>query len=209
MSSKIRGHARIAMIALALGVFSAAPVKASTVNDNISFTDVGTYQVSGAGFYNGTAVASASFLITFDPTQLYLTQSITGFITNLVVSVTDNRFSPANLTFNNIAYFAFDGAGTLTLSSNSALSKNLIGTPDITIGVNGWAYTPGSAVWYSQTGFNDTLTTSGDVSILQTRGSNQSETPLPAALPLFATGLGALGLLAQRRKRKAAAIAVA
>ena len=30
-------------------------------------------------------------------------------------------------------------------------------------------------------------------------------TPLPAALPLFATGLGALGLLGWRRKRKAAA----
>ena len=29
------------------------------------------------------------------------------------------------------------------------------------------------------------------------------ETPLPAALPLFATGLGALGLLGWRRKRKA------
>ena len=34
-----------------------------------------------------------------------------------------------------------------------------------------------------------------------------SATPLPAALPLFATGLGALGLLGWRRKRKAAAIA--
>jgi hypothetical protein len=32
-----------------------------------------------------------------------------------------------------------------------------------------------------------------------------SETPLPAALPLFATGLGALGLLGWRRKRKALA----
>jgi hypothetical protein len=32
-----------------------------------------------------------------------------------------------------------------------------------------------------------------------------AETPLPAALPLFATGLGALGLLGWRRKRKAAA----
>jgi hypothetical protein len=32
------------------------------------------------------------------------------------------------------------------------------------------------------------------------------ETPLPAALPLFASGLGALGLLGWRRKRKAAAL---
>jgi hypothetical protein len=30
-------------------------------------------------------------------------------------------------------------------------------------------------------------------------------TPLPAALPLFATGIGALGLLGWRRKRKARA----
>lgn len=34
-----------------------------------------------------------------------------------------------------------------------------------------------------------------------------SSTPLPAALPLFAGGLGVMGLLARRRKRKAAAIA--
>jgi hypothetical protein len=32
--------------------------------------------------------------------------------------------------------------------------------------------------------------------------SSWSETPLPAALPLFATGIGALGLLGWRRKRK-------
>jgi hypothetical protein len=36
-------------------------------------------------------------------------------------------------------------------------------------------------------------------------GGTQSATPLPAALPLFATGLGALGLLGWRRKRKGAA----
>ena len=34
-----------------------------------------------------------------------------------------------------------------------------------------------------------------------------NQTPLPAALPLFATGLGALGLLGWRRKRKAQAAA--
>ena len=34
-----------------------------------------------------------------------------------------------------------------------------------------------------------------------------AQTPLPAALPLFATGLGALGLMGWRRKRKARAAA--
>jgi hypothetical protein len=34
-----------------------------------------------------------------------------------------------------------------------------------------------------------------------------SPVPFPAALPLFATGIGALGLLGWRRKRKAQAIA--
>jgi hypothetical protein len=37
--------------------------------------------------------------------------------------------------------------------------------------------------------------------------SSSSETPLPAVLPLFTSGLGALGLLAWRRKQKAAALA--
>ena len=37
------------------------------------------------------------------------------------------------------------------------------------------------------------------------QGNNLSQVPLPATLPLFATGLGALGLLGWRRKKKAQA----
>jgi hypothetical protein len=43
---------------------------------------------------------------------------------------------------------------------------------------------------------------SGEIALT---GSENFQTPLPAALPLFATGLGALGLLGWRRKRKQAA----
>ncbi len=39
--------------------------------------------------------------------------------------------------------------------------------------------------------------------------SDVSATPLPAALPLFASGIGGLGLLSWRKRRKAAAIAAA
>jgi hypothetical protein len=42
-----------------------------------------------------------------------------------------------------------------------------------------------------------------------TNSASLSAVPLPAALPLFASGLGVLGLVAWRRKRKAAALVVA
>ena len=76
--------------------------------------------------------------------------------------------------------------------------------PFLTVGINGWAYGTASAVWYSQNEFGDTLTGSGSATITELGvGGLQGETPLPAALPLFATGLGGLGLLGWRRKRKA------
>jgi hypothetical protein len=46
-----------------------------------------------------------------------------------------------------------------------------------------------------------------DLIVTNISGSPLSTVPLPAALPLFASGLGALGLLGWRRKRKAAALA--
>jgi hypothetical protein len=51
------------------------------------------------------------------------------------------------------------------------------------------------------------LTPDGDGFGLASVTFDTAPTPLPAALPLFATGLGALGLLGWRRKRKAAASA--
>ena len=47
---------------------------------------------------------------------------------------------------------------------------------------------------------------SGNLKITYTYDPPPSQVPLPGALPLFATGLGALGLLGWRRKRKNAAV---
>ena len=53
------------------------------------------------------------------------------------------------------------------------------------------------------TSFTSVLVTSPDnVLDLNVVYSEVAQTPLPAALPLFAGGLGAMGLLGWRRKRK-------
>jgi hypothetical protein len=71
---------------------------------------------------------------------------------------------------------------------------------------NFMGFTDEGSFWFGGTNFGyiaDTLEASQEFAIF-------SATPLPAALPLFATGLGGLGLLGWRRKRKnAAAIAAA
>jgi len=54
--------------------------------------------------------------------------------------------------------------------------------------------TPGTYVWTWGSGADQSFTLEIEA---------PTATPLPAALPLFATGLGGLGLLSWRRKRKA------
>ena len=53
----------------------------------------------------------------------------------------------------------------------------------------------------------DNSTGANETGVTLTYNFTPAPTPLPAALPLFATGLGALGLLGWRRKRKAQAVA--
>ena len=59
----------------------------------------------------------------------------------------------------------------------------------------------------------DLVTASGTATVgilsggFETSVATSGVVPLPAALPLFATGLGALGLLGWRRKRKARTVA--
>ena len=61
----------------------------------------------------------------------------------------------------------------------------------------------GTGEWCAGTGVGGVRCTLADFG---TNGT-WSETPLPAALPLFVSGIGGLGLLGWRRKRKAQAAA--
>jgi len=59
----------------------------------------------------------------------------------------------------------------------------------------------------SCSGLDNCGTTDWDYNDLDVVVTNVSLTPVPAALPLFAGGLGAMGLLGWRRKRKDAVAA--
>src|SRR5262249_28727288 len=93
--------------ALALGTLalryaaSITPAAATTVTDHVTFSDVGTYEILSPpnAFphgYQNKAVASGSFDITFDPTQV-LFGSVPGAIYNLSYSVTDPYFGSSQL----------------------------------------------------------------------------------------------------------------
>jgi hypothetical protein len=95
----------------------------------------------------------------------------------------------------------FSGTVSLTATVDQAVLVHLF------IGAE-FGFSSGGSVFASADPFifvDPSFANASDYSIIVSDGvaNAASATPLPAALPLFATGLGALGLLGWRRKRKA------
>jgi hypothetical protein len=127
-------------------------------------------------------------------------------------------------------YFAVQPGGTITITFNSAQTSLdiLWGTVDVATGYNlvttnaSTPQTIDGATINSLLGNPSTGTVDAAVEVtglnsftsvtFQDKTNNAAfefdigQTPLPAAMPLFATGLGAMGLLGWRRKRKNAAV---
>jgi hypothetical protein len=108
--------------------------------------------------------------------------------------------APANTTTFSILWGSPDAYNTLTFVDSSgdtyAVTGNELGVP-------------------TGTGFDwVTFTASGDISSVELYDNGTAAfeyadptfTPVPAALPLFAGGLGMIGLLGRRRKRKGASV---
>jgi hypothetical protein len=115
---------------------------------------------------------------------------------------------------------AFGSGGQTAANSGSGTLVGLVNGPFNSDGiVVPHGYLSGTAVSDSSTYLNRTFASLGVTpGTYEWTWGNQSftlqvgdvvATPLPAALPLFATGLGVMGLLGWRRKRKGAAEAAA
>lgn len=199
-----------------LGLFAAAllatvafanSASASTVSFGGSFSGTGTKSGSPPVFNEnfsgmGTDATFGPFNITESATI-----DLTGFPT---VQVSNGNvafdFTPGGFTA------SFTGSGTasgptatvaLTFSILSGLLTGDTGT------------LTGTGVFNSDTdvlnvNYTGTITGPGPVlGFIDGPTVDVSATPLPAGLPLFASGLGLVGLLARRRKRNAAATSAA
>ena len=108
----------------------------------------------------------------------------------------------------------WDVGSSATLGTYTIFAGNILADQSITLNT-GATIECGRAIALNAAVTMDTNTISNDCTNVSGGFTNVSSglnginaTPLPAALPLFATGLGAMGLLGWRRKRKnAAAIA--
>jgi hypothetical protein len=98
--------------------------------------------------------------------------------------------------------FTTNSSGFLATLSFSALFQNGTDTNGATL--FSYYMNGGNPIWFEETfgnSFNANVVPNIDNTTI-----SLVPTPLPAAFPLFATGIGGLGLLGWRRKRKARAI---
>jgi hypothetical protein len=165
-------------------VVGASPCQALTFN--FSFTGIGgtvTGQIDGLA--DNTTSPAAHFIVDSYPLGL-----------NVGVSAPFDAIATADAIFYNT--FAVTGGviQTYFFAANHAYQPGGTGGWQLCFSYNQQC----QALAYLSDGTN---TVSGSQIVF----SQVTTTPLPTSLPLFATALGALGLLGWRRKRKAQALA--
>ena len=146
----------------------------------------------------GTSICTACF----NPSSFTVGS---GIETTLAISNTTVTF---DFSANQLVVTFVGGLG-LALATFSGPVFTLSGNPFPAIAsVTGLPFAnvtePGDQLALNWIKSSSDLTFNGGDQIVVTFVGDTSATPLPAALPLFATGLGALGLFSWRKKRKIA-----
>ena len=156
-------------------IFGALPAKATTFD--WSYTGTG---VSGAGQFFGTLVVGTTYSLT----------GVTGSVTDGANIYAISGLSPYAAADNNLFF------PTPNLVSFGGISFSTVSGPDWNI------FTDGGVIHY---GLLDSLTNPGGFANINLRNIDfvvaLTPTPLPAALLLFGSGLGLLGLLGRHKRR--------
>ncbi|HZL39189.1 MAG TPA: hypothetical protein VFC45_02795 [Pseudolabrys sp.] len=214
------------LLATVCAAFAFVPsfASADTVTPFGDTTGTGPWNLTSVGFstFGGLDVALSSpinfsALSTLSVGFTDNTGGADGGSPRLVISATNGDFfiaylgTPPNFNDSDPATFtsSFSGLNLNNATNNSAIGNSgtyqtlasieaLFGTDlinDVQLQVDGgWAINGTQNITVSSLDINGTNYTT-------------NTTPLPAALPLFASGLGVMGFLVKRRKRKVAALA--
>jgi hypothetical protein len=167
-----------------------------------------------AAWIGGSSQGSASVVDTFTLTPATLNAGGTSTIDLLLNLNSDFACNTATCQGYYGAYFS---GGTVTIFDGIGGSQSFnIGSGGTSRDfqlqstyLNGGNYQPTftqTAMYMQYYDVNQTIYSSNFTAYLSGQTDlTVAQTPLPAALPLFATGLGVMGLLGWRRKRKSAA----
>jgi hypothetical protein len=202
MKNLIVGFAAAAVFSGTLSIVAMPPTTAtaSTMTYDVAFSATNFTSVYG-GLPVPTATVTGSFTITFDPTQNY-----TDEVANITLhSLNITLGSALSFTYDKNSNGGFLTVGGLETGAFTVFAGGLGGSPppsdDFFLNIRNVLTTPELRVLgYSQSAIEDQNFFRTD---LVSGAMELSGVPLPTALPLFASGLGVIGLLGWRRKRKA------
>jgi hypothetical protein len=179
----------VAALITSAAIACCSPANAVTVNYTMTFTPTAGAPTGGTGLL---VINETLPLNTF-------TENFAGDIVSFVATVDGLTFNfvPANFTADigmNQQFFSLTGSSSPAVLGPGGLMETLV--------LGGG---PGPFSTYNITNPGGPNLQDGHFFI----SAGVIATPLPAALPLFAGGLGVMGLLVSRRKRKSAATAAA
>jgi hypothetical protein len=208
-ATSLKGALLTALVAT-IGASFVSTVQAATLD--FDFTIDNTYFIPTNGYPSG---------VPGDVTGVITLQQVAG--NTYTATAIDITAIPAGAAGSTGPY-AIDSAGSnsfVVTGGNTVTNANLIGSTNVMLGFNWSLAAGGFAYWQSQGGCSASEP-AGSCTVVGSSPEPEGEpqiygtlsfelapvaTPLPAALPLFAAGLGALGLFGWRRKRKTVALA--
>jgi len=202
--NRSRLYAFTIAIAAAAALCVSAPLRASPITYTIAVADA-------SGTLGGSSFLSATVTITLTGD----TSSVSGGFSNQITAEADVAgIGTATLT-SSFLLLERHGSTALDIIDPSItfflveISDPAFASYDLASALGPLSIGPGS----TETPGINYPTTLGNLELNNNDGATftasttTAATPIPAALPLFATGIGGLGLLGWRRKRKAKAVA--
>jgi hypothetical protein len=220
-----QGSRQMKKLLLAAAIASVQLVAAQAASAaTFAFTPTFSSPNDGDGLtFSGTFKQSGAFTFNLNPGSSF---TITDFLTINTHDTNGSPFLGGQVTQTDPLSVLFNftqpsgGNGTANGTGSETLSFNFFGSLTAADGTITWTSSPtiafGSSlltIALSNGAFHDADGFFHSASPDQSADINATftliQTPLPAALPLFAAGLGGMGMLGWRRKRKAATLATA